>query len=92
MSTPDRLHTCSPAHTLQSIFEYFAQLKFNRLIVVDEEQRVVGVVSARDLVAYFTDGVVNANATTIGTSTNIAAAAAGINSNTNNGGNSNITN
>lgn len=53
VSTPDRLHTCSPTHTLQSIFEYFAQLKFNRLIVVDDEQRVIGVVSARDLVAYF---------------------------------------
>mmetsp|Transcript_8225 Transcript_8225/g.12182 ORF Transcript_8225/g.12182 Transcript_8225/m.12182 type:complete len:385 (+) Transcript_8225:234-1388(+) len=56
VSTPDRLHTCSPTHTLQSIFEYFAQLKFNRLIVVDEEHRCVGVVSARDLVAYFVGG------------------------------------
>ena len=53
VTTPDALHTCSKAHTLQSIFEYFAQWKFNRLIVVDEHERVVGVVSARDLVAYF---------------------------------------
>jgi 5'-AMP-activated protein kinase regulatory gamma subunit len=51
--TPDALHTCSTQHTLQSIFEYFAQWKFNRLIVLDEEERVQGVVSARDLVAYF---------------------------------------
>ena len=27
--------------------------KFNRLVVVDEDERVQGVVSARDLVAYF---------------------------------------
>jgi len=53
VTTPDSLHTCTMGHTLQSIFEYFAQLRFNRLIVVDEEERVVGVVSARDLVAYF---------------------------------------
>jgi 5'-AMP-activated protein kinase, regulatory gamma subunit len=53
VTTPDALHTCSTAHTLQSIFEYFAQLRFNRLFVVDEQERLVGVVSARDLVAYF---------------------------------------
>ncbi|KAL3803612.1 hypothetical protein ACHAWO_008862 [Cyclotella atomus] len=53
VTTPDALHTCSTRHTLQSVFEYFAQVKFNRLIVVDEEERIVGVVSARDLVAYF---------------------------------------
>jgi CBS domain-containing protein len=55
VTTPDRLHTCRPDHTLQSIFEYFAQLKFNRLVVTDDQNRVVGVVSARDLVAYFVD-------------------------------------
>lgn len=53
VTTPDALHTCSTRHTLQSVFEYFAQWKFNRLICVDEDERVVGVVSARDLVAYF---------------------------------------
>lgn len=53
VTTPDALHTCSTRHTLQYVFEYFAQWKFNRLICVDEEERVVGVVSARDLVAYF---------------------------------------
>mmetsp|Transcript_31123 Transcript_31123/g.53187 ORF Transcript_31123/g.53187 Transcript_31123/m.53187 type:complete len:365 (+) Transcript_31123:242-1336(+) len=53
VTTPDALHTCSTRHTLQFVFEYFAQWKFNRLICVDEEERVVGVVSARDLVAYF---------------------------------------
>lgn len=51
--TADALHTCSKGHTLQSIFEYFAQLRFNRLYVVDEMDCLVGVVSARDLVAYF---------------------------------------
>jgi len=53
VTTPDALHTCSTRHTLQYVFEYFAQWKFNRLVCVDEEERVVGVVSARDLVAYF---------------------------------------
>jgi 5'-AMP-activated protein kinase regulatory gamma subunit len=53
MTTPDALHTCSKGHTLQSIFEYFAQLRFNRLYVVDENDVAVGVLSARDLVAYF---------------------------------------
>ena len=53
VTTPDALHTCTVRHTLQSIFEYFAQWKFNRLVVVDDDERVVGVVSARDLVAYF---------------------------------------
>ena len=53
VTTPDALHTCSMGHTLQSIFEYFAQLRFNRLYVVDDDDHAVGVVSARDLVAYF---------------------------------------
>jgi CBS domain-containing protein len=53
VTTPDAMHTCSTGHTLQSIFEYFAQLRFNRLFVVDEQERMVGVVSAKDLVAYF---------------------------------------
>ena len=53
VTTPDAVHTCSTTHTLQSIFEYFAQLRFNRLFVVDEQECLVGVVSARDLVAYF---------------------------------------
>ena len=53
VTTPDALHTCTTVHTLQSIFEYFAQLRFNRLFVVDDTEQLVGVVSARDLVAYF---------------------------------------
>jgi len=53
VTTPDAMHSCSTAHTLQSIFEYFAQLRFNRLFVVDETERLVGVVSAKDLVEYF---------------------------------------
>lgn len=55
ITTPDVLHTCTVRHTLHSIFEYFAQWKFNRLVVVDENEVVVGIVSARDLVAYFLD-------------------------------------
>jgi len=53
VTTPDALRTCSPSHTLQAIFETFAQVRFNRLYVVDPEDRLLGVVSARDLVAYF---------------------------------------
>jgi 5'-AMP-activated protein kinase regulatory gamma subunit len=91
VTTPDALRTCSVTHTLQAIFESFAQLRFNRLYVVDdtgsgntgagpgstgpgtvnsnsvdgsggasvgsndgtEHHRLIGVVSARDLVAYF---------------------------------------
>jgi 5'-AMP-activated protein kinase regulatory gamma subunit len=53
VTTPDRLQTCTMDHTLQTIFESFSQFKFNRLIVTDDQHRVVGVVSARDLVAYF---------------------------------------
>lgn len=53
VTTPDALRTCSSTHTLQAIFETFAQVRFNRLYVVDAEERLVGVVSARDLVSYF---------------------------------------
>jgi len=53
VTTPDALRTCSPSHTLQAIFESFAQLRFNRLYVVDAEERLLGIVSAKDLVAYF---------------------------------------
>ena len=53
VTTPDALRTCTPAHTLQAIFESFAQVRFNRLYVVDEQDRLLGVVSAKDLVSYF---------------------------------------
>lgn len=53
VTTPDALRTCSPSHTLQAIFESFAVQRFNRLCVVDADERLLGVVSAKDLVAYF---------------------------------------
>ena len=53
VTTPDALRTCSSTHTLQAIFESFAQLRFNRLYVVDAEERLMGIVSAKDLVSYF---------------------------------------
>ena len=53
VTTPDALQWCSPSNTLQSIFENFAQLRFNRLFVKDNADRLVGVVSAKDLVEYF---------------------------------------
>lgn len=53
VTTPDALRTCGPTHTLQAIFESFAQVRFNRLYVVDAHDKLMGVVSAKDLVAYF---------------------------------------
>jgi 5'-AMP-activated protein kinase, regulatory gamma subunit len=54
VTSPDALRTCSPSHTLQAIFESFAQLRFNRLYVVDPmDDTLLGAVSARDLVSYF---------------------------------------
>jgi 5'-AMP-activated protein kinase, regulatory gamma subunit len=54
VTTPDAMRTCSPSHTLQAIFESFAQIRFNRLYVIDEKnQELLGVVSAKDLVQYF---------------------------------------
>mmetsp|Transcript_44619 Transcript_44619/g.139929 ORF Transcript_44619/g.139929 Transcript_44619/m.139929 type:complete len:371 (-) Transcript_44619:154-1266(-) len=45
-------HTCRPTDSLQRIFELFAEVTFERVFVVNEERRCVGVVSARDLVGY----------------------------------------
>jgi 5'-AMP-activated protein kinase regulatory gamma subunit len=56
VTTPDALRTCSASHTLQAIFESFAQLRFNRLFVVDHDEHLLGVVSAKDLVKYFLMG------------------------------------
>lgn len=53
VTTPDALRTCNPSHTLQAIFESFAQVRFHRLFVIDDEERILGVVSAKDLVSYF---------------------------------------
>jgi 5'-AMP-activated protein kinase, regulatory gamma subunit len=53
VTTPDALRTCTPSHTLQAIFESFAHVRFHRLFIVDPEDRLLGVVSAKDLVAYF---------------------------------------
>ena len=47
------LHTCSQHDSLQTIFERFAQVKFQTLVCVDSERRCTGVVAIGDLVAYF---------------------------------------
>ena len=54
----ERLHTCSPETSLQSIFELFAEVKFRRVVVVDAEQHCAGIISVRDLISHFvsTDG------------------------------------
>lgn len=54
VTTPDAIRTCNPNNTLQAIFESFAQLRFNRLYIVNPtNETLIGVVSARDLVSYF---------------------------------------
>jgi len=47
------LHTCPARATLQFVFQLFAQVKFKRLIFVDDRDKPVGVLSPRDLLAYF---------------------------------------
>jgi len=49
------LHTCSPHASLEFVFQLFAEVKFRRLLFLDDDNRPVGVVSARDLLAYFID-------------------------------------
>lgn len=49
------LHTCSTHASLEYVFQLFAEVKFRRLIFLDDDNRPVGVVSARDLLAYFID-------------------------------------
>ena len=50
----DRLHTCSARSSLQAVFELFAEVGFQRLIVTDDmDGRCIGVITARDLIAYF---------------------------------------
>jgi CBS domain-containing protein len=47
------LHTCSQHVTLQFVFELFADIKFRRLVCLDDDCRPVGVISVRDLLCYF---------------------------------------
>lgn len=47
------LHICPECASLQFVFELFADVKFRRLICVDDDRRPVGVVSVRDLLGYF---------------------------------------
>jgi 5'-AMP-activated protein kinase, regulatory gamma subunit len=46
VTTPDALQTCSPQHTLQAIFESFAQVRFHRLYVVADEPAAVNTAPA----------------------------------------------
>jgi len=47
------IHTCPARSTLQFVFQLFAQVKFKRLIFLDDRDKPVGIVSPRDLLAYF---------------------------------------
>ncbi|CAM9943792.1 unnamed protein product [Discosporangium mesarthrocarpum] len=49
----DRLITCSPMDTLQTVFEKFAMYKFKRIVCVDEDSRCKGIISVSDLLTYF---------------------------------------
>ena len=53
VTTGDKLCKGTVNQSLQYTFEVFSISKFNRLILVDEGDRVVGIVSAKDLVSYF---------------------------------------
>jgi CBS domain-containing protein len=45
VTTPDALQTCSPQHTLQAIFESFAQVRFHRLYVVADNDEPSALVN-----------------------------------------------
>ncbi|KAJ8601399.1 hypothetical protein CTAYLR_005015 [Chrysophaeum taylorii] len=49
------LHTCPTHASLGFVFQLFAEVKFRRLVFLDDDRRPVGVVSPRDLLAYFLD-------------------------------------
>ncbi|CAM9171900.1 unnamed protein product [Phaeothamnion confervicola] len=54
-SLRDQLITCSPRDTLQAIFEKFADVKFKRIVCVDDDFRCKGLISVSDLLTYFID-------------------------------------
>lgn len=45
------LFLAAPRH--QTVFEKFADFRFKRIVVVDEEARCKGIISVSDLLAYF---------------------------------------
>ena len=47
------IHTCPARATLQFVFQLFAQVKFKRLIFLDDDEKPIGIVSPRDLLAFF---------------------------------------
>jgi len=54
LASRERLHTCSPRASLQSVFELFAEMAFQRLVAVDDTSgECVGIITSRDLVTYF---------------------------------------
>lgn len=54
--TNEPMYTCSQSATLQFVFELFADIKFRRLVCLDDECKPTGIISARDLLSYFLDG------------------------------------
>lgn len=46
-------HSRCPMLARQTVFEKFADFRFKRIVVVDEEARCKGIISVSDLLAYF---------------------------------------
>lgn len=54
---PERMsvHTCSVHDTLQQVFIHFAEVRVHRLLYVDDDGSLLGIVSLSDLLSYFLD-------------------------------------
>jgi len=50
-----RLYTCKRTDTLQQIFIKFAEVRVHRLMFIDEDGKLEGIVSLTDLLSYFLD-------------------------------------
>lgn len=57
LEMPDRMrmHSCKVTDTLQQVFIKFAQVRVHRLLYVDDDGYLQGVVSLSDLLSYFLD-------------------------------------
>ncbi len=46
------VHTCKKTDTLAAVMKRLVEAEVHRLIIVDEEERVCGVISLSDILAY----------------------------------------
>eukprot|EP00871_Galdieria_phlegrea_P004598 jgi/Galph1/5139/GphlegSOOS_G3752.1 len=49
------VYTCSVTDSLRQVFDKFCKTLVHRLFIIDEQQKVVGVLSLTDLLGYFLD-------------------------------------